>query len=250
MKKLMLGNEAIARGAYEAGVRVASSYPGTPSTEITEFIAKYDEIYSEWAPNEKVAVETASGASIAGGRSVSAMKHVGLNVAADPIFTMSYIGVNGGMVVCVADDPGMHSSQNEQDSRNYALSSKIPMLEPKDSGECKDFMIKAYEISEQFDTPVFVRLTTRVAHSQSLVELGERNEVPLKPYEKDIPKNVMVPANARPKHVLVEKRTEDLIEYAETSDLNKIEMKSKKIGVITAGICSQYVKKLFPMHQY
>ncbi|MBR4874782.1 MAG: indolepyruvate ferredoxin oxidoreductase subunit alpha [Clostridia bacterium] len=246
MKKLMLGNEAIARGAYEAGVRVASSYPGTPSTEITEFIAKYDEIYSEWAPNEKVAVETASGASIAGGRSVSAMKHVGLNVAADPIFTMSYIGVNGGMVVCVADDPGMHSSQNEQDSRNYALSSKIPMLEPKDSGECKDFMIKAYEISEQFDTPVFVRLTTRVAHSQSLVELGERNEVPLKPYEKDIPKNVMVPANARPKHVLVEKRTEDLIEYAETSDLNKIEMKSKKIGVITAGICSQYVKEALP----
>ena len=246
MKKLMLGNEAIARGAYEAGVRVASSYPGTPSTEITEFIAKYDEIYSEWAPNEKVAVETASGASIAGGRSVSAMKHVGLNVAADPIFTMSYIGVNGGMVVCVADDPGMHSSQNEQDSRNYALASKIPMLEPKDSGECKDFMIKAYEISEQFDTPVFVRLTTRVAHSQSLVELGERNEVPLKPYEKDIPKNVMVPANARPKHVIVEKRTEDLIEFAETSDLNKVEMKSKKIGVITAGICSQYVKEALP----
>ena len=207
MKKLMLGNEAIARGAYEAGVRVASSYPGTPSTEITEFMAKYDEIYCEWAPNEKVAVETASGASLAGGRAVSAMKHVGLNVAADPLFTMSYIGVNAGLVLCVADDPGMHSSQNEQDSRNYALASKIPMLEPADSGECKDFMKKAFSLSEKFDTPVLMRLTTRVAHSQSLVEVCEREDLPLKPYEKNIAKNVMVPANARPKHPAVEART-------------------------------------------
>ncbi len=246
MKKLMLGNEAIARGAYEAGVRVVSSYPGTPSTEITEFMAKYDEVYCEWAPNEKVAVETASGASIAGGRAVSAMKHVGLNVAADPLFTMSYIGVNAGLVLCVADDPGMHSSQNEQDSRNYALASKIPMLEPADSAECKDFMKKAFSLSEEFDTPVLMRLTTRVAHSQSLVELCEREELPLKPYEKNIPKNVMVPANARPKHIVVEERTEKLSAFSEKSDLNQVIMRGTDIGVITAGISYQYVEEALP----
>ena len=246
MKKLMLGNEAIARGAYEAGVRVVSSYPGTPSTEITEFMAKYDEIYCEWAPNEKVAVETASGASLAGGRAVSAMKHVGLNVAADPVFTMSYIGVNAGLVLCVADDPGMHSSQNEQDSRNYALASKIPMLESADSGECKDFMKKAFCLSEKFDTPVLMRLTTRVAHSQSLVEVCEREDLPLKPYEKNIAKNVMVPANARPKHPAVEARTEQLSAFSETSDLNKVIMRDTEIGIITAGISYQYVEEALP----
>ncbi len=246
MKKLMLGNEAIARGAYEAGVRVVSSYPGTPSTEITEFCAKYDEMYCEWAPNEKVAVETASGASIAGGRAVSAMKHVGLNVAADPLFTMSYIGVNAGLVLCVADDPGMHSSQNEQDSRNYALGAKIPMLEPADSLECKEFMKKAFELSEQFDTPVLMRLSTRVAHSQSLVELEEREELSVKPYEKNIPKNVMVPAFARPKHTVVEARTEKLSEFSETSDLNTVIMRGTEIGVITAGISYQYAQEALP----
>lgn len=246
MKKLMLGNEAIARGAYEAGARVVSSYPGTPSTEITEFAAKYDEIYAELAPNEKVAVETASGAAIAGGRAFSCMKHVGLNVAADPLFTMSYIGTNAGLVLCVADDPGMHSSQNEQDSRNYALASKVPMLEPADSSECKEYMKKAFSISEQFDTPVIVRLTTRIAHSQSLVELSEREEVELKKYEKNIAKNVMVPANARPKHTMVENRTKALSEFAESSDLNKVIMKDTKIGIITAGIDYQYAEEAIP----
>ncbi len=246
MKKLMLGNEAIARGAYEAGVNVASSYPGTPSTEITEFVAKYDEIYSEWAPNEKVAVEVASGAAIAGGRALSAMKHVGLNVAADPLFTMSYIGVNGGLVLCVADDPGMHSSQNEQDSRNYAIAAKLPMLEPADSGECRDFMKAAYDISEQFDTPVLMRLTTRVAHSQSEVELFPRQEVPVKAYKKDVAKNVMVPANARPKHVIVEKRMADLAAFNNTSALNKVEMNDTKVGIITAGIAYQYAREACP----
>ena len=246
MKKLMLGNEAVARGAYEAGVHVASSYPGTPSTEITEFISKYDEIYSEWAPNEKVAVETAIGAATAGGRALSAMKHVGLNVAADPLFTVSYIGVNGGLVIVVADDPGMHSSQNEQDSRHYAIGAKVPMLEPADSGECKEFTKKAFEISEQFDTPVILRLTTRVAHSQSLVELAEREEVAVREYKKDIAKNVMVPANAKPKHVMVEERTKKLVEYGETSDLNKMEIKDTKIGIIAAGISYQYAREACP----
>jgi len=246
MKKLMLGNEAIARGAYEAGVRVVSSYPGTPSTEITEYIAKYDEIYAEWAPNEKVAVEVASGAAIAGGRAVSAMKHVGVNVAADPFFTMSYIGVNAGLVLCVADDPGMHSSQNEQDSRNYAKASKIPMLEPADSQECKDFMKKAFQLSEEFDTPVFMRLTTRIAHSQSLVTLEEREDVPLKPYEKNIPKHVMVPAFARPKHTMVENRTEALSAFSESSDLNKVIMRDTKIGIITSGCAYQYAEEAVP----
>ncbi|MBE7034930.1 MAG: indolepyruvate ferredoxin oxidoreductase subunit alpha [Ruminococcaceae bacterium] len=246
MKKLMLGNEAIARGAYEAGVHVASSYPGTPSTEITEFIAKYDEIYAEWAPNEKVAVEVASGAAIAGGRALSAMKHVGVNVAADPLFTMSYIGVNAGLVICVADDPGMHSSQNEQDSRNYAVAAKIPMLEPADSSDCRDFVKEAYKISEAFDTPVMVRLTTRVAHSQSEVELFPREAVPVRDYQKDAAKHVMVPANARPKHVIVEKRMADLAEYNNTASVNRVEMKDKKIGFIAAGIAYQYTREAFP----
>ena len=246
MKKLMLGNEAVARGAFEAGVTVASSYPGTPSTEITEFIAKYDEIYSEWAPNEKVAVETAIGASTAGGRALSAMKHVGLNVAADPLFTVSYIGTNGGLVLVVADDPGMHCSQNEQDSRHYAIGAKVPMLEPSDSAECKEFTKKAFEISEEFDTPVILRLTTRVAHSQSLVDLEDRQEVGVREYKKDIAKNVMIPANARPKHVMVEERTKKLAAFGETSDLNRVEMRDTKIGIIAAGISYQYAREACP----
>ncbi len=246
MKKLMLGNEAIARGAYEAGVTVASSYPGTPSTEITEFISKYDEIHSEWAPNEKVATEVAVGAAMAGARSVTAMKHVGLNVAADPLFTASYIGTNGGMVLCVADDPGMHSSQNEQDSRHFAVGAKVPMLEPSDSSECLNYMKIAYDISEKFDTPVIVRLTTRVAHSQSLVDVGTRDNAPLYDYNKNIPKNVMVPAYARPKHILVEKRMLELTQYAETSGINKVIMNDTKIGIIAAGISYQYAKEAIP----
>ncbi len=243
MKKLMLGNAAVARGAYEAGVRIVSSYPGTPSTEITENIVKYDEIYAEWAPNEKVAAEVAIGASIGGARSMSCMKHVGLNVMADPIFTVSYTGVNGGLVFCVADDPGMHSSQNEQDSRHYAKASKIPMLEPSDSSECKEFTKLAYEISEQFDTPVFVRLSTRVSHSQSLVEIGERAGDELKPYEKNIGKYVMMPANAIKRHVDVEKRMVALAEYAETAEINAIEDNGAEIGVITSGISYMYAKE-------
>jgi len=245
MKKLMLGNEAVARGAYEAGVTVASAYPGTPSTEITEFIAKYDDIYAEWAPNEKVALEVAIGASFGGTRAVCAMKHVGLNVAADPLFTVSYTGVNGGLVICVADDPGMHSSQNEQDSRNYALAAKVPMLEPSDSQECKDYMIKALEISEQFDTPVILRLTTRISHSSSIVELKDREAVPLKPYKKDFGKHVMMPAMARKRHVIVEERMKKLALYAEETELNKIVWGSTDIGVITSGISYQYSKEAF-----
>ena len=245
MKKLMLGNEAIARGAYEAGVTVASAYPGTPSTEINENIATYDEIFSEWAPNEKVSLEVAIGASFAGARSICAMKHVGLNVAADPLFTVSYTGVNGGLVTCVADDPGMHSSQNEQDSRLYARASKIPMLEPSDSNECKEYVKKAFEISEQFDCPVLIRLSTRISHSQSIVELGNRQEYPLKDYKKDISKYVMMPAMARKRHVVVEDRMIKLSQYANTSELNTIEWGDKKIGVITSGIAYQYAKEAF-----
>ena len=240
MKELMLGNAAVARGAYEAGVRVVSSYPGTPSTEITENIVKYEDIYAEWAPNEKVAAEVAIGASVAGARSMTCMKHVGLNVMADPVFTVSYIGVNGGLVLCVADDPGMHSSQNEQDSRHYAKASKIMMLEPADSSECKEYTKVAFELSEKFDTPVFIRLSTRVSHSQSMVEICDREEVELKPYEKNIPKNVMMPGNAIKRHVVVEDRMKSLVEFAETSDLNKVEMNGSKIGVITAGISYMY----------
>ena len=245
MSELMLGNQAVARGLYEAGVSVISSYPGTPSTEITEFSSKYpeDEMYCEWAPNEKVACEVAIGASIAGARSFCAMKHVGLNVAADPLFTASYTGVNGGMVLAVADDPGMHSSQNEQDSRHYAIGAKVPMLEPSDSQECKDYAKLAYEISEKFDTPVILRLTTRVSHSQSAVTTADRIPHTIPEYKKNIAKNVMVPANAIKKHVVVEQRTLDLIEYAETSGINTVEMNGDEIGVITSGICYQYAKE-------
>ena len=243
MKKLMLGNEAVARGLYEAGVTVVSSYPGTPSTEITENVAKYSEIYSEWAPNEKVACEVAIGASIAGARSFSAMKHVGLNVAADPLFTVSYSGINGGLVIAVADDPGMHSSQNEQDSRHYAKSSKVPMLEPVDSSECKEYTKLAFEISEKYDTPVLLRLSTRISHSQSIVEACDRVECGNKEYIKNPQKFVMMPAFARPRHVVVEERTQKLIELAETFDINKIEYNDTKIGIITSGTSYQYAKE-------
>ena len=243
MKKLLLGNAAVAQGAYEAGVKVVASYPGTPSTEITENIVKYEEIYAEWSPNEKVAAEVAIGASIGGARSMSCMKHVGLNVMADPIFTVSYTGVNGGLVFCVADDPGMHSSQNEQDSRHYAKASKITMLEPSDSWECKEFTRRAFELSEEFDTPVFIRLSTRVSHSQSLVEIGSREDIELKPYEKNIGKYVMMPANAVKRHVVVEDRIAKLKEFAETSDFNKIELNDTKIGIITSGISYMYAKE-------
>lgn len=243
MKKLMLGNEAVARGLYEAGVRVVSSYPGTPSTEITECLAKYDEVYCEWAPNEKVAAEVAIGAQMAGARSFCGMKHVGLNVAADPIYTASYTGVNAGMVLAVADDPGMHSSQNEQDSRHHAIASKVPMLEPSDSAECLEFAKLAYELSEKYDTPVILRLTTRVSHSRSLVETGERAEIPLCDFDKNPQKYVMMPAFAKPRHVEVEKRQARLAEDCETAAYNRIEDNGAEIGVICAGICYQYAKE-------
>ncbi|MCR4725350.1 MAG: indolepyruvate ferredoxin oxidoreductase subunit alpha [Clostridia bacterium] len=245
MKQLMLGNAAAARGLWEAGCCVVSSYPGTPSTEITEEAAKYDGIYAEWAPNEKVAMETAFGASLAGKRSFCGMKHVGLNVAADPLFTVSYTGVNAGMVIAVADDAGMHSSQNEQDSRHYARSAKIPMLEPSDSAEALAFAKKAYELSEQFDVPVFLKMCTRIAHSQSIVDTGERVEAPAKPYVKTISKYVMTPANAIKRHPIVEERTRKLVEFAETTDLNRIEDgPDHKIGIITSSTSYQYVKEV------
>lgn len=245
MKQLLLGNTAVARGLYEAGCSVISSYPGTPSTEITEEAAKYNEIYCEWAPNEKVAMEVAFGAALAGSRSACCMKHVGVNVAADPLFTISYTGVNAGMVICVADDPGMHSSQNEQDSRRYAIASKIPMLEPADSAEACEFTKVAFELSEQFDTPIFLKVCTRVSHSQSIVELGERVTPPAKPYVKNIEKYVMMPGYARPRHPIVEQRTRDLIAYAETSPLNRVEMGDKSIGIITSSVSYQYVREVF-----
>ena len=244
MKKLMLGNEAFARGLYEAGCKVVSSYPGTPSTEITESVAKYDEVYAEWAPNEKVAMETALGASIAGARSFCGMKHVGLNVAADPLYTAAYTGVNGGMVIAVADDPGMHSSQNEQDSRHHAIASKVPMVEPSDSTECKEYVKLAFDLSEQFDAPFIVRMSTRVAHSQSIVELCDRDEKELKEYTKNPQKFVMMPAFARGRHVFVEERTKKLTEYAETTPLNRVEISDKaEFGVITSGASYQYTKE-------
>ncbi|HIZ56858.1 MAG TPA: indolepyruvate ferredoxin oxidoreductase subunit alpha [Firmicutes bacterium] len=243
MQKLLLGNEAVARGLYEAGVSVVSSYPGTPSTEITEFAATYDEMYCEWAPNEKVAVEVAIGASMAGKRAFAAMKHVGLNVAADPLFTVSYIGVHGGLVIGVADDPGMHSSQNEQDSRHYARASKVPMLEPSTSEECLLFTKLAFELSEQFDTPVLLRLSTRVAHSRSFCTLSERCEPVLSPYQKDIQKNVMMPAMAIKRHPVVEERLEKFTALAEETTLNRIEEGDPAIGVITSGISYTYVKE-------
>lgn len=243
-KKLLLGNEAVARGLYEAGCNVISSYPGTPSTEITEYAATYDEMYSEWAPNEKVACEVALGAAVAGARAFCGMKHVGLNVAADPLFTASYTGVNGGFVLAVADDPGMHSSQNEQDSRHYAEGSKVMMLEPADSKECLEYTKKAFELSEKFDTPVILRLTTRVAHSRSLTEISERADVPVKEYTKNPQKYVMMPAYAIPKHVVVEDRILKQIEYCETDEINTAEYYDKKIGVITAGNCYNYAKEV------
>ena len=244
MKQLILGNEAVARGLYEAGCSFVSSYPGTPSTEITEAVAKYKEVYAEWAPNEKVALEAAFGASLAGRRSFCGMKHVGLNVAADPLFTISYTGVNAGLVIGVADDAGMHSSQNEQDSRHYARASKIPMLEPSDSAEALEFAKLAYEISEQFDTPVLLKMCTRVSHSQSVVETGERKEI-IKEYEKNIPKYVMMPGNAKKRHPVVEARTRALVEYAETAPINRVEPgKDHKMGIITSSTSYQYVKEV------
>ncbi len=246
MKRLMIGNEAIARGAYEAGATVATAYPGTPSTEILEFFSKFDGVYAEWSPNEKVALEVGCGASMAGARTLVAMKHVGVNVAADPLFTFAYTGVNGGLVLISADDPGMHSSQNEQDNRGYGRFAKLPVLEPSDSQEAKDFVISAFEISEQFDTPVMVRVTTRLAHSQGIVEEGERQQVELKPYVKDAPKYVMLPGHARLRHLEVEKRMRALRQYVENSPLNRIEWGSRDLGIVTSGVAYQYVKEVLP----
>ncbi len=246
MKELMLGNKAFARGLYESGCLFISSYPGTPSTEITEEAAKYDEIYCEWAPNEKVAMEAAFGASLAGSRSFCGMKHVGLNVAADPLYTMSYTGVNAGLIIGVADDPGMHSSQNEQDSRRHAIAAKVPMLEPADSDEAKRFVSIAYDLSERFDTPVIIKMCTRIAHSQSVVEKGERNVPDKKDYKKDIPKYVMMPGNAIKRHPFVEERTRKIAQWAETSSVNKVEKGTdSKIGIITSSTSYQYVKEVF-----
>ena len=245
MKRLLIGNEAIALGLYHGGLGLVSAYPGTPSTEITEFLAKFDDIHSEWAPNEKVATEVAFGASLAGMRSACAMKHVGLNVAADPLFTLSYTGVTGGMVICVADDPAMHSSQNEQDSRHYAIAAKVPMLEPSDSAEAYAFAASAFELSEKFDTPVLLRSCTRMAHSQALVELGERKETPLKEYVKQPQKYIMAPANAIRRHPMVEKRMRDLAEYAENCPYNRVEEADNDIGIITCGTSYLYVKEVF-----
>ncbi len=246
MKKLMLGNEAVARGLYEAGCSFVSSYPGTPSTEITEIAAKYPEIYAEWAPNEKVAMEAAFGASFAGKRSFCGMKHVGMNVCADPLFTISYTGVNGGMVIAVADDPGMHSSQNEQDSRHYAIAAKLPMIEPSDSAEALEYTKLAYELSEKFDTPFIIKMCTRVAHSQSLIEPSERVLPEQIPYEKNIAKYVMMPGNAIRRHPIVEERTKALTAYAEITPLNRIEDGTDtSIGIITSSTCYQYVKEVF-----
>ncbi len=247
MKELMLTNQAIARGAYEAGVKVLSAYPGTPSTEIAENFVKHKGVYAEWAPNEKVALEVAIGAAVAGARAMACMKHVGLNVAADPLFTAAYTGVNGGLVLVVADDPGMHSSQNEQDSRFYARSAHIPMLEPSDANEAKEMVKLAYEISEQFDTPVLVRETTRVAHSHGFVELCERKELPLKPYEKAANKYVMMPANAIKRHVVVEERDNKLQAYVNTLSCNRAEYTNEQeIGVVCSGVVYEYVKEAMP----
>ena len=245
MKTLMLGNEAVARGLYEAGCAVVSSYPGTPSTEITEAVAKFPEVYAEWAPNEKVAMETAFGACLAGKRSFCGMKHVGLNVAADPLFTIAYTGVNAGMIIAVADDAGMHSSQNEQDSRHYARSAKLPMLEPADSAEALAFTKAAYELSEQFDTPVLLKMCTRVSHSQSVVETGERVEPPARPYEKNPAKYIMMPGYAKLRHPVVEQRTQALADWAESCSLNRIEAGTDhSMGILTSSTSYQYVKEV------
>ncbi len=244
MKELMLGNKAVARGLYEAGCKVISSYPGTPSTEITEEAAAYNEIYCEWAPNEKVALEVAHGATLGGVRAACAMKHVGLNVAADPLFTISYQGLNAGLVVCVADDPGMHSSQNEQDSRHYAIAAKLPMLEPSDSEESRVFVKKAFEMSEKFNTPVLLKMVTRVAHSQSIVDTEERVEPDRVPYVKD-PAKVLMTLNSRNAHIRVEERTKALIEYAESTELNRVEMgEDTSVGIITDSTSYQYAREV------
>lgn len=246
-KVIMLGNEAIARGAYEAGVKVSAAYPGTPSTEISEYLVQYkDDLYCEWSPNEKVATEVAVGASLAGTRAMACMKHVGFNVAADPAYSVSYMGVNGGLVIVVADDPGLYSSQNEQDTRMVARAAQLPVLEPSDSAEAKEFMKMAFELSEKFDRPFVYRTTTRLAHSQGIVELEERQNIPDKEYVKDIRKTVMMPGNAKLRHVEIEKRNNELAEAANTLPLNRVEMHDTKIGVITSGIPYQYVKEALP----
>ena len=242
----MLGNEAIARGAYEAGVKVSAAYPGTPSTEISENIVKYDEIYAEWSPNEKVAMEVAIGASISGVRAMASMKHVGVNVAADPLYTVSYIGATGGLVLVAADDPGLYSSQNEQDTRCVGRAAQVPVIEPSDSQEAKDFMKFAFDMSEKYDTPVILRTTTRLSHSQGTVTLEERKEVEDKVYERNIRKNVMMPGNAKLRHIDVEKRTIALMEDGCDFPINKVEMNDTSIGVITSGIAYQYVKEAMP----
>ena len=246
MKKLMTGNEAIARGAYEAGCLVAAAYPGTPSTEILENVSTYKEIYSEWSTNEKVALEVAAGASIAGARSLAAMKHVGLNVAADPLFTIAYEGVNGGLVIITADEPGMHSSQNEQDNRLFAPHAKVALMEPSDAQECKDYIKDAFRISEEYDTPVLFKVTTRICHSKAAVELGEREEVGIKEYTKNPKKYIMVPAHAKIKHIEMEKeRIPRLQEFSNTTELNRIEWNDRKIGIITAGASYLHAKEVF-----
>ncbi|HEX9970441.1 MAG TPA: indolepyruvate ferredoxin oxidoreductase subunit alpha, partial [bacterium] len=245
-KAILSGNEAIARGFYEAGGRFASAYPGTPSTEILENIGQYDEIQAQWAPNEKVALEVAGGAALGGARSLAAMKHVGLNVAAGPLFSLSYQGTNAGIVIISADDPSMHSSQNEQDNRWYARAAKIPMLEPSDSQEAKDFTALALELSEKYDTPILLRTTTRINHSKSIVTLNERKAVARKEYKKDFLKNVLLPTNAKKKHVLVEKRLMELEAYGSSCDCNRIEWGDKKLGIITGGISYQYAREVFP----
>ena len=245
-KKIMLGNAAIARGAYEAGVKVSAAYPGTPSTEVSENIIQYPEIYAEWSPNEKVAAEVAIGASISGVRAMAVMKHVGLNVAADPLFTISYVGAKAGLVLVVADDPGMYSSQNEQDTRQICRAAQVPVLEPSDSQEAKDFMKLAFEYSEKYDTPIVLRTTTRLSHSQSIVTLGERTEKEDVPYERDIAKYVMMPGNAIKRHLVVEQRMQDMAEDANGFAINKMEINDTKIGFITSGIPYTYVKETYP----
>lgn len=246
MKKLLLGDFAAARGAYEAGVKVATAYPGTPSTEITEELARYDEVYSEWSPNEKVALEVGFGSSLKGARTIVSMKHVGLNVAADPLYTAAYTGVNAGLVVAVADDPAMFSSQNEQDTRLIARAANVPVIEPSDSAEAKDFMKLAFSLSEKYDTPVIFRITTRVAHSQGLVETEDRKEVPLKDYVKDVPKYVMMPGNAKKRHIVVEERLNKLCEDSNDFSINRIETGDKELGIICSGGVYQYVKEALP----
>ena len=244
-KKILTGNEAIARGAWEAGLHVAAAYPGTPSTEILENMAQYKEVYSEWAPNEKVALEVASGASLAGARALAAMKHVGVNVAADPLFTMAYIGVNGGLVLVSADDPGLFSSQNEQDNRWYALHAKVAMLEPSDSQECKDFVAAAFEVSERFDTPVLFRVTTRICHSKGVVALGDRREVPVREYLRNTSKTLMTPNSAKVRHEVVEERLEALRAYSNKCPFNRIEWGDKRVGIIASGIGYQHAREVF-----